>query len=289
MNPDFLDDLIDFLPYPIASALALVGSEGGMDAGRARFEFMAEAGEAVARFLAIVGLCGCRELGVAGDVEGRPAFPADFVRNFRAPAFGAWIVFGREACRWLRERAPDGIAAAGAGFFFKKNSQAKTAAALESLCALRNKLEHGGLKPKHRADWAQLCGKTDELLEEILRGLDFLQDYELVLLDQAPAGAKRGAFFAVLPRVAAPPEGCALGGKERAVLLRDRAATRGLDLDPLLVLEQMPGKAPDLYFYNGRSASRGEPGVCYSACRQGGSYTCTIDETLAAVQRFEQL
>jgi|GEM_PF-5976669 len=51
MNPDFLDDMIDALPYPIFSSLALLGSERGIDAGRARFEFMAEAGEAQVRFI----------------------------------------------------------------------------------------------------------------------------------------------------------------------------------------------------------------------------------------------
>jgi len=290
MDYDFLDEMVDPLPYPIAALLGRVVA-AAQDKPEVRCGLILDAATAVARFLGVLSLCECAEWRETAQAPAPRFFDAS-----TPPTFARWIALGCDAQRWLLDQAADRRAPEAAEFFFDQDSPAPALLALEGLCELQRKLAAGELAPKHKRDYEALCDQAGELLEEVLRGLAFLEDYELLYVDEIQANRRRKTvplFEHQVSRLHGAPtdfKGAPLELTDRfkdsqSVLLQRRDEERYLNLDPLLVHMEPLGKAQDFFFFDGNTADA----IRYAPCRHGEPFETDDPEFLDALHDFETL
>ena len=281
MEEAFNRKVVDYFPYPIASVYKTLRTDECMDPGALRLQYILKTAERIARFVGVVTLAECRRMLEAdSDLSLPKSLGGGFEKQFRRPAFGTWIHFGREGLRWLKEQGSELVVPALSTLFYDddgKETQAKEC--LDQLVETRNGLSHDKIQAFRIQDFTRLCETTYALLTSLLEELRFLQEASLGYVTAVEVTKKRNAHPLFLHRIMdlVGPSTEFEGSRPRfssyrdtnVVILQYEDNLQNLNLDPLIVFEAEAGDAPDIFFFNGYDSPRK---VHYTGCKHGGLF-----------------
>lgn len=163
---------LDILPYPIATSMRRIRACHDKDAKR--LKYVLQAAEMTARFLAIVVLTDLRE-GLRKEALEASEPLARFADHLRRPSFGHWIEILREGVRVLAEWDDAFMPELRELVFARKlGSPGKGLALLQDIVSVRNRFAHGDMGP---AEIAKSCDELEKMMAELLRAMDFIEDY----------------------------------------------------------------------------------------------------------------
>jgi hypothetical protein len=168
------------LPYPLAICYKRIGA---CPDEATRLMYVLKTGEMIARLVGIIAVADLRRSSVPA------AHPAEFGRRFGAPSFGTWLWILRESLGALKEAGKTPFVQELPSFVYQSNKQ------LEELVVIRNRFTHDGVPPDEWLQPRQLpqtCEAATSALEQVLAGLLFLADYQLVVVSPAEVVKKRG-------------------------------------------------------------------------------------------------
>ena len=182
MRESFARQIIRDFPFPIAAPYKKLKCDEFLEPDAMRLKQLLTTGEAITRFLGVIGLCAVRTtLEGQEHVQGpTKALAADFPQRFKRISWGTWLHLARESQRWLVEENGDRFMPELADFFFDRPPQPSAAQdALNRLVTLRNGLSHEKLQAMYAHEFQQLCDEAESCLAPVLEALAFLADYEL--------------------------------------------------------------------------------------------------------------
>jgi hypothetical protein len=281
MKERYVREVIEGFPYPISTVFVRLRTDECLDPGPLRLKYILATAEAISRFLGVLVLCECRDhIEQQGGIL--PAsLSTDFVSRFGRITWGNWLHFAREGLKWLHQAGKPGLLVAKlVDFYFDRIPQeSKATETLGKLLTLRNGLSHERIQAMYPHEFRALCEQAYPHLESVLQALDFLLDYELTFVSQIEVFKRRRrdpSYWHRLKRIRGNSDDF-LGERStltimlesNAIILMHPDSGHYLNLDPLLVYEDVAGKAPDIFFYNGM---RGDAVAEYIACKHGGQF-----------------
>lgn len=300
MKDSYARMIIRDFPFPIAAPYKKLKCDEFLEPGALRLKQLLTTGEAITRFLGVLGLCAVRATIERGEGVDPPhlALSADFGQRFKRISWGTWLHLGRECQRWLIDVDEAHFMPELADFFFKRPARPSAAQeALNQLVSLRNGLSHERLQAMYTHEFQQYCDEAESCLDPALEALAFLAHYELQFVREIGVNKPRRQtpVFDHKLKLLIGESDKFDGAREtysepldcQAVVLWHRDGKRFLNLEPLLVYEEGAGKAADLFFYNGMDRpERAE----YVACNHGGRFTLDARSAPAlAPKRAEEL
>lgn len=280
MRERYVREILSSFPYPVTAYFTKLGTDECLDPGPLRLKYLLATGEAVSRFLGVVALAELRE---RLEAPGAPASPgplaSDFSRRFKTPSWGNWLHFTREGLKGCHTAGSELVMPELTGFFFGKfPADSEAVVGLGRLLTLRNGLSHERIRAMTGREFQGLCEEAEPLLENVLEGLTFLGDHELVFVSRIEVAKRRrtpASFLHRLSRIVGDSSDFRGDRKtlprylDPGCILLEGEGERLLNLDPFLVYEPTAGKAPDVFFYNGYTKVGSAE---YVACNHGGSF-----------------
>ena len=164
-------------PYPIALEYRRLNTKEYLASDENRLRQILKISESVIHLLALISVVDLMENCNSSTVAIPEAYKKEFPLWFTRSTFGKWISLTRESIRIFKNNGVPMFIKELEGYFLSdKGSETKAQQAFNRFSAIRNQLSHPQftLTEKIIEDY---CKETEELLETILTGLDFLMSY----------------------------------------------------------------------------------------------------------------
>ncbi len=247
-------------PYPIALEYRRLNTKEYLASDGNRLRQILKISESVIHLLALISVVdlmeNCNRSAVIIPVAFRKEFPGWFTRS----SFGKWISLTRESIRIFQtNKVPMFMKELEAYFITEKSSETKAQQAFNRFAAIRNQLSHPqfSLTDKIIEDY---CQETEQLLETILTGLDFLMNYPILYVDHISVRYRKWtnpSFFHTFSEVIGNSSEFNAYNKALSelvntpaiIIIKDDEAEY-LNLDPLLIYsDEGENKIPDIFMY----------------------------------------
>lgn len=285
---------LEILPSPIALSYRRIRACHNKDARR--LAHILQTAEMSARLLSVIILSDIREQ----VKKGLLAFPPPLkkpLENLRRPSFGHWIEIIREGMRALAENKSPFIPELR-DFVFSGSigSPSKSFQLLNDIVAIRNRFAHGNMP---LPEIARTCDQAEKMVEDILAGLSFFEEYNLYYVKQINIRKRRLTVcsythqFCLLSGPHAPPDAVV---EERDwhtdtdELILHKNDNTYLNLSPFVIYldsehyDQSMGIMPDIYIFNGYEKKGPRLNMFFVPCGPGSKDI----ESINLPDEFEQ-
>jgi len=282
----------DSLPYPMAASYRRIGACHDRDA--TRFRYVLQTAEMTARYLAISVICDLRDRWIKAHREGRadiflPPLSTPFLKaseRLTYPSFGTWVTLMGEGTRcWTGEvdgnEHPPFIPGLRNALFPTDGSVGQLIHLFNSLVASRNRWAHNKIG---KAALGKECGDCEQQVDQLLRGLSFLEEYApyyVRRIDLKQRRLKRTRYthkFLQLTGAYQSPmahKEMRTSHTETEEMILEGPDKEHIHLDPLLLyldsdsFDDPHGLKPDLYIFDGYEQRGTRLVLSYLPC---GSY-----------------
>lgn len=247
-------------PYPIALEYRRLNTKEYLASDENRLRQILKISESVIHLLALISVVDLLENCNNSAVEIPEAFKREFPLWFTRSSFGKWISLTRESIRIFKSnKVPMFMKELEAYFLTEKGSETSAQQAFNRFAAIRNQLSHPqvSLTDKIIEDY---CRETEQLLETILTGLEFLMNYPFLYVDHISVRYRKWtnpSFFHTFSEVIGNSSEFNAYNKALSELVNTPAIiiikeneAEYLNLDPLLIYsDEGENKIPDIFMY----------------------------------------
>ena len=247
-------------PYPIALEYRRLNTKEYLGSDENRLRQILKISESVIHLLALISVVDLLENCDRSVLNIPEAFKKEFPGWFTRSSFGKWISLTRESIRIFKNnKVPMFIQELESYFLSEKGSETRAQQAFNRFAAIRNQLSHPqvSLTDKIIKDF---CLETEELLETILTGLDFLMNYPFLYVDHISVRYRKWtspSFFHTFSEVIGNSSEFNAYNKALSELVNTPAIiiikedeAEYLNLDPLLIYsDKGENKIPDIFMY----------------------------------------
>lgn len=285
-------------PYPIALEYRRLNTKEYLASDENRLRQILKISESVIHLVALISVVDLMENCNSSTVNIPEAFKKEFPLWFTRSSFGKWISLTRESIRIFKNsKVPMFIKELEPYFLSDKGSETKAQQAFNRFAAIRNQLSHPQLTLTDSII-EDFCRETEELLETILTGLDFLMNYPFLYVDHISVRYRKWtnpSFFHTFSEVIGNSSEFNAYNKALSELVNTPAIiiikedeAEYLNLDPLLIYsDEGENKIPDIFMYIDWDPSR----HCkYRPVWNGGSFNLKGTEheyeTLKSLHKF---
>lgn len=247
-------------PYPIALEYRRLNTKEYLATDENRLRQILKISESVIHLLALISVVDLMENCNRSTVTVPEAYKKEFPLWFTRSTFGKWIALTRESIRtFQKNKVSMFIKELEPYFLTDKGSETKAQQAFNRFAAIRNQLAHPQLTLTEKII-EDFCRETEELLETILTGLDFLMNYPFLYVDHISVRYRKWtnpSFFHTFSEVIGNSSEFNAYNKALSELVNTPAIiiikedeAEYLNLDPLLIYsDEGENKIPDIFMY----------------------------------------
>jgi hypothetical protein len=247
-------------PYPIALEYRRLNTKEYLASDENRLRQILKISESVIHLLALISVVDLMENCNRSALNIPGAFKKEFPGWFTRSSFGKWISLTRESVKIFKNNGrPMFIKEMEPYFLTEKGSETKAQQAFNRFAAIRNQLSHPQLTLTDKVI-EEFCRETEQLLETILTGLDFLMNYPFLYVDHISVRYRKWtnpSFFHTFSEVIGNSSEFNAYNKALSELVNTPAIiiikedeAEYLNLDPLLIYsDEGENKIPDIFMY----------------------------------------
>jgi hypothetical protein len=180
-------------PYPVTIDFMRLNTPDYKDPDLKRISKIIDVIENTIHFLALIALNDLLEKRLKQEFLIPDSFKSRFRNNFTRTSMGKWGELLRETIKIFKSNNIPMFIEELAGFFITdKSAESEAQQAFNQITGIRNKLQHKE-ENYSRLETEQLCLKSEELLETILKELDFITDYQFLYVNKITVDFHRWA------------------------------------------------------------------------------------------------
>ena len=286
-------------PYPIALEFRRLNTKEYLANDENRLRQILKISETTIHLLALISVADLLENSTGSPLNIPDYFKKEFPVWFTRTSFGKWISLTKECIKAFQQNnIPMFISELPEFFIDVKGSESKSLKAFNILTNIRNKLSHPELTLTNKI-MEDFCVETENLLETILSGLEFLTHYSFLYVDHISVRYRKwnspsfshtfsevignssefNAYSKILSEIVNTPA---------IIIVKNREEIKYLNLDPLLIYSnEGENKISDVFMYIGWDKDRP---VKYKPVWNGGSFslsgTTNEKETVNSFLKF---
>jgi hypothetical protein len=170
-------------PYPVALEFRRLNTKEYLANDENRLRQILKISETTIHLLALISVVDLLENSTRSDIKIPDYFRKEFPVWFTRTSFGKWISLTKECIKIFQQNGiPMFISELPEYFIDGRSSESKSMKAFNILTNIRNKLSHPELTLTNKII-EDFCTETENLLETILAGLEFLTNYPFLYVD----------------------------------------------------------------------------------------------------------
>jgi len=285
-------------PYPIALEFRRLNTKEYLASDENRLRQILKISESTIHLLALISIVDLLENCNSSSLSIPESFKKEFPVWFTRTSFGKWISLTRESIKLFQNQNISMFISELSEYFMDRSgSESNALLAFNRLTTIRNQLAHPqfSLTDKIIEDF---CEETEDLLETILSGMEFLMNYPFLYVDQISVRYRKwtlpsyshtfsevignssefNAYNKALSELVNTP----------AIIIAKEKEVDYLNLDPLLVYSnEGENRIPDIFMYTDWDPNKS---IKYKPVWNGGSFNLsgktTEIETLSSLLKF---
>jgi len=274
-------------PYPIALEFRRLNTKEYLASDENRLRQILKISESCIHLLALISLVDLMENCNNSSLSVPDSFKKEFPVWITRTSFGKWISLTRESLKIFQNQDVSMFVTELPAYFFDSGgSENKALSAFNRIITIRNQLAHPqfSLTDKIIEDF---CSETEELLETILSGMEFLMNYPFLYVDQISVRYRKwtvpsyshtfsevignssefNAYNKALSELVNTP----------AIIISKGKEVEYLNLDPLLIYSnEGENKIPDIFLYTDWDPNKS---IKYKPVWNGGSFNLSGKST----------
>jgi len=247
-------------PYPIALEFRRLNTKEYLASDENRLRQLLKISESIIHLLALISVVDLMENCNRCAINIPEAFKKEFPGWFTRSSFGKWISLTRECIRIFKNNEiPMFIHELEAYFLNEKGSETKAQQAFNRIAVIRNQLSHPQLSLTDKII-EDFCRETEQLLDTILTGLEFLMIYPFLYVDHISVRYRKWtnpSFFHTFSEVIGNSSEFNAYNKALselvntpAIIIIKESEAEFLNLDPLLIYsDEGENKIPDIFMF----------------------------------------
>lgn len=171
-------------PYPITVEFMRLNTVEYKEHGKKRLDKILDVAETVLQFLALITISDLAEQTETKKIIINDDYRKRFRGNFIQTSFGKWAELLRETIKVFKSQNTELFITELSDYYFKNGSSpSKEQDAFNRIITIRNSISHKTTQ-YNKSEFEKLSMEADSLLETILKGLDFLMDYQFLYVNK---------------------------------------------------------------------------------------------------------
>jgi hypothetical protein len=277
-------------PYPIALEFRRLNTKEYLVNDENRLRQILKISESTIHLIALISIVDLLENTTKDRIKISDSFRKDFPVLFTRTSFGKWIYLTRECVKHFQNHnVPMFISELPEFLYDIKGDESKYLKCLNLLTNIRNKLSHPELSLTNKII-EDFCIETENSMEAILEGLEFLGNYSFLYVDHISVRFRKWSnpsFFHTFSEVTGNSSEfnaynkilSSIVNTPAIIVAKQNEEKEYLNIDPLLIYSsEGENKIPDIFMYIDWEKGRS---VKYKPIWNGGSFTLakTTNET----------
>lgn len=279
MDRQFIRLVETSYPYPIAIEFRRLNTPEYINYDYKRLKQILRTAEKTIHLISLNVLSDMIENHIKSPIPIPDSFKKEFNSRLTRSSFGKWIGLTRDSIKILLDNNIELFIKELAVFFFTPDkSPSQTQKDFNELCEIRNQLEHPNFTPSPQI-FEELAHSTEEMLERIISGLEFITKYQSIFIHDVSVSYHRWLdpnFTHTIAEVSGLTNEFSSYRKEKpefyntpAVVIIKENSNSFLPLEPLVIYSQEgKDRIADIFLFNEWSGNK----IKYTASDKGGEF-----------------
>jgi len=295
MDRQFIRRIESDYPYPIALEFRRLNTKEYLASDENRLRQILKISESTIHLLALISIVDLLENCTRSAMTVSDSFKKEFLGWFTRTTFGKWISLCRETIKIFKDFGTNMFIQELPAYILDENgTESPAQKAFNRLTTIRNQLAHPQFSLTNKIV-EDFCKETEELLETILTGLEFLMNYPFLYVDHISVIYRKWSvpsYFHTFSEVIGNSSEFNAYNKALSELINTPAIIivkdkelEYLNLDPVLIYtNEGENRIPDIFVYMDWDKAKS---VKYKPVWNGGSFN--LAETRYEIETLNSL